>query len=103
MTIKNLNKILILFAGVTLFSSPAIAKPIAPGNMPAYCRGEASSQFATKPMYIKTQKLVRNKNGSYYVKGTGDLGNQGKKPFQCDFSKKGEFLHFRSLVDEGKL
>ena len=103
MTMKNLNKILILFAGVTLFSSPAIAKPIAPGNMPAYCRGEAASQFATKPMYIKTQKLVRNKNGSYYVKGTGDLGNQGKKPFQCDFSKKCEFLHFRSLVDEGKL
>ena len=54
MTMKNLNKILILFAGVTLFSSPAIAKPIAPGNMPAYCRGEAASQFATKPMYIKT-------------------------------------------------
>ena len=71
--------------------------------MPAYCRGQASSQFATKPVYIKTQKLVRNKNGSYYVKGTADLGNQGKKPFQCDFSKKGEFLHLKSLVDEGSL
>jgi len=100
---KDLNKILILFAGVTLFSSPAIAKPIAPGNMPAYCRGEASSQFATKPMYIKTQKLVRNKNGSYYVRGTADLAEHGKKPFQCDFSKKGEFLHFKSLVNEGSL
>jgi hypothetical protein len=54
-------------------------------------------------MYIKTQKLMRNKDGSYYVKGTADLGNQGKKPFQCDFSKKGEFLHFKSLVDEGSL
>jgi len=103
MTMKNINKILILFAGVTLFSSPAIAKPIAPGNMPAYCRGEASSQFATKPMYIKTQKLVRNKNGSYYVRGTADLGEQGKKPFQCDFSKSGEFRYFKSLVNEGKL
>ena len=103
MTMNNLNKTLILLASVTLFSTPAIAKPVAPGDMPAYCRGQASSQFATKPVYIKTQKLVRNKNGSYYVKGTADLGNQGKKPFQCDFSKKGEFLHLKSLVDEGSL
>jgi len=103
MTMNNLNKILILLASVTLFSTPAIAKPVAPGDMPAYCRGQASSQFATKPVYIKTQKLVRNKNGSYYVKGTADLGNQGKKPFQCDFSKKGEFLHLKSLVNEGSL
>lgn len=100
---NNLNKTLIVLASVTLFSTPAIAKPVAPGDMPAYCRGQASSQFATKPVYIKTQKLVRNKNGSYYVKGTADLGNQGKKPFQCDFSKKGEFLHLKSLVDEGSL
>ena len=100
---NNLNKTLILLASVTLFSTPAIAESVAPGNMPAYCWGEASSQFATKPVYIKTQKLVRNKNGSYYVKGTGDLGNQGKKPFQCDFSKKGEFLHLKSLVNEGSL
>jgi hypothetical protein len=103
MTMNNLNKTLILLASVALFSPPAIAEYVAPGNMPAYCRGQASSQFATKPVYIKTQKLVRNKNGSYYVKGTADLGNQGKKPFQCDFSKKGEFLHLKSLVNEGSL
>lgn len=103
MTTKKFNKTLILFAGAVLFSPPAIAKPIAPGNMPAYCRGEASSQFAIKPAYIKTQKLARNKDGSYYVKGTADLGKEGKKPFQCDFSKQGEFLHFKSLVDEGYL
>jgi hypothetical protein len=100
---KNLNKTLILLASAALFSTPAIAKPIAPGNMPAYCRGEASRQFATKPAYIQTEKLVRNKDGSYYVKGTADLGREGKKPFQCDFSKNGEFLHFKSLVDEGSL
>ena len=103
MTMNNLNKILIVLASVTLFSTPAIAESVAPGNMPAYCRGQASSEFGTKPVYIKTQKLVRNKNGSYYVKGTADLGNQGKKPFQCDFSKKGEFLHLKSLVNEGSL
>jgi hypothetical protein len=100
---KNFNKILLVLASATLVSSPAIAKPVAPGNMPAYCRGEASSMFAIKPTYIKTEKLMRNKDGSYYVKGMADLGDQGKKPFQCDFSKKGEFLHFKSLVNEGSL
>ena len=54
-------------------------------------------------MYIKTGKLVRAKNGSYSIKGTADLGDQGKKPFQCDYDKKGNFLHLKSLVDEGKL
>jgi hypothetical protein len=103
MITKKLNKALILWATAALFSAPAIAKAIAPGNMPAYCRGEASSQFAIKPAYIKTQKSVRNENGSYSVKGTADLGKEGKKPFQCDFSKQGEFLHFKSLVDEGYL
>ena len=100
---KNLNKIFLVLAGATLFSTPAIAKSVAPGDMPTYCRRQAYSEFGTKPVYIKTQKLVRNKNGSYYVKGTADLGNQGKKPFQCDFSKKGEFLHLKSLVNEGSL
>ena len=103
MITKKLNKTLILWASAALFSAPAIAKPIAPGNMPAYCRGEASRQFAIKPAYIKTQKLVRNKDGSYFVKGIADLGKEGKKPFQCDFSKQGEFLHLKSLVDEGYL
>ncbi len=85
-----------------LVSTAALAAPVVPGNMPAYRRGEASSQFGTKPMYIKTGKLVRSKSG-YSVKGTADLGDQGKKPFQCDYDKKGNFLHLKSLVDEGRL
>ena len=96
-------KHLVSIATLVLISTAAFAAPVAPGNMPAYCRGEASSLFGTKPMYIKTDKLVRAKNGSYSVKGTADLGDQGKKPFQCDYDKKGNFLHLKSLVDEGKL
>lgn len=90
-------------AALALVSAAALAAPVAPGNMPAYCRGEASSEFGTKPMYIKTGKLVRAKNGGYSVKGTADLGDQGKKPFQCDYDKKGNFLHLKSLVNEGAL
>ncbi len=103
MVVKNLHKVTLLVASTVLLAMPAIAKPVAPGNMAAYCRGEASAQFGTKPIYIKTQKLVRNKDGSYHVKGTADLGNQGKKSFQCNFTKKGEFLPLQSLVNEGSL
>lgn len=80
-------------------STPAVA----PGNMAAYCRGEAAGQFATKPTYIKTGKLTRVKGGGYSVKGTADLGDQGQKPFQCKFGKDGKYLGLESLVDEGKL
>lgn len=87
----------------TAESNSGSGKPISPGNMPAYCRGEAAGQFGTKPMYIKTGKLTRMQNGGYAIKGVGDLGNQGEKPFQCEFDKQGKFLHFKSLVDEGRL
>lgn len=92
-----------LITGLSVLCSTAFAAPVAPGNMKAYCRGEASAQFGTKPAYIKTEKLVKNKDGSYSVKGTADLGTQGKKPFRCNFGKKGNFQPLMSLVDEGKL
>ena len=97
-----MNKVL-LIAGLSFLCFSAFAAPVAPGNMKAYCRGEASAQFGTKPTYIKTEKLVRAKDGSYSVKGTADLGTQGKKPFQCNFDKQGNFQPLMSLVDEGKL
>lgn len=81
-------KHLLSVAALAPFSTSTFATPLSPGNMPAYCRGQASSEFGTKPFYIKTGKLVRAKNGSYSVKGTTDLGDQGKKPFQCNYDKK---------------
>jgi hypothetical protein len=74
----------------------------APANMPAFCRGEAARMFATQPRYITTGRLSRAGAG-YVVKGKADLGNEGNKPFQCEFSERGQFMHFKSLVDEGKL
>ena len=94
-------KYLLSVTALLLVSTAAVA--MTPGNMPAYCRGQAASDFGTKPVYIKTGKLVRLKKGGYTIKGTADLGDQGKKPFACDFGKKGEFLHLKSLVDEGAL
>jgi hypothetical protein len=83
--------------------SSASSAPMAPGDMANYCRGEAAGQFATKPAYINTGKPTRVKGEGYAVKGTADLGNQGRKPFQCDFDQSGKFLHFKSLVNEGRL
>ena len=96
-------KTLLFSIALILLSTSAFAKPVAPGNMAAYCRGEASSQYGTKPIYIKTEKLKRAKNGSYSIKGTADLGTNGIKPFQCNYDEKGEFKDLMSLVDEGSL
>lgn len=95
----------ISLAALTLIFSGTLsaAQQVAPGNMPAYCRGEAASQFQTKPTYIKTQKLKRTASGGYLIKGTADLGDEGMKPFECEYDKKGHFLRFGSLVDEGGL
>lgn len=100
---NTVQNALLVVTGLSLISLPVSAKPIAIGDMVAYCRGEASAQYDVKPLYIKTEKLVKNKDGSHSVKGTADLGDQGKKPFQCNYDKKGEFKGVMSLVDEGAL
>jgi hypothetical protein len=80
-------KHLIPFITLAILSSPVLAEQVTPGNMPAYCRGMAASDFGTKPAYIKTGKLKKNKDGSYTISGTYD----GKDPFTCAFAKSGEY------------
>ena len=96
-------KTLLSIAALLILSTSAFAERVAPGNMKAYCRGEASAFYGTKSTYITTEKLKKAENGSYSVKGTADLGNQGKKPFQCNFDKSGEFKDVMSLVKEGAM
>jgi len=86
-------------------SAPAAtsSEVISQGNMPAHCRGEASSMYGVKPMYIKTGKLTHVKGSGYTIKGNADLGDQGMKPFSCGFDNQGHFTGVMSLVDEGKL
>lgn len=66
-----------------------------PKNMPAYCKGEAAGQFNTKPVYIQIGKTAKTISG-YAIKGSGDLGNQGKKSFQCNFDPAGNLESFQS-------
>jgi hypothetical protein len=71
-------------------SAPAEEK-VSPGNMPAHCRGEASSLYKVRPQYITTGRLVRHQNGDYTINGTADLGNS-KKSFACGFDRSGRFM-----------
>jgi hypothetical protein len=81
---------------------PSAGMAVSRGNMPAYCRGAAASDFATKPVYIKTGPVTQTPEG-FSIKGTADLGDQGKKPFQCKYDAKGNFIGVASMVDEGYL
>jgi len=73
-----------------------------PNHLEALCKGEAAGQFNVKPVYVKVGQPFKNKNG-WAVKGSGDLGSEGKKPFQCNFNNEGKLLNFQSLVNEGSL
>jgi hypothetical protein len=84
------NSVLILI-GLSITSLPVSAKPVAPENMVANCRGEAAGYFGTGAQYIEMEKLVRNQDGSYSVKGTANLGDADKKSFQCNYNKNGNF------------
>ena len=80
-------KIPVTLIALAIVSTPVLAEKMTPGNMPAYCRGQAASEFNTKPVYIKTGKLIKAKDGSYSIAGTYD----GKDPFTCTYAKNGEF------------
>ncbi|MBK8386031.1 MAG: hypothetical protein IPL11_10360 [Candidatus Accumulibacter sp.] len=81
-------KIPVTLIALAIVSTPVLAEKMTPGNMPAYCRGQAASDFNTKPVYIKTGKLVKAKDGSYSIAGTYD----GKDPFTCTYDRNGEFI-----------
>ena len=52
----------LLSAAALVLVSTAVAAPVAPGNMPAYCRGEASSEFGTKPAYMALVQIDSRQN-----------------------------------------
>ena len=57
-------------------STPAMpaasSAPLTPGNMAAYCRGEASAQYGVRPLYIKTGATKAASDGSFSIDGTAD-------------------------------
>jgi hypothetical protein len=96
-------KTLLCTTALLVLSTSAYAERVAPGNMAAHCRGEASAIYEVKPTHIHTEGLKQTKKGAYFVMGTADLGNQGKKQFKCRFTPEGEFRDVMSLTDEGAM
>lgn len=75
--------------------------PVSTGNMPAFCRGEASSLYGTRPAYIKTGKLAKAAGG-YTVNGTADKGSEGTKTFVCSFDAHNRFVEVQPQDSDGE-
>ena len=97
-----------LTVGVTNVSNSAASapvgrgSPITPGNLPAYCRGEVSSMYGTKPTYVKTGALAKAADGSSSISGTVDKGTEGIKSFKCRFDPNGRFIDVMAMTSDGE-
>jgi hypothetical protein len=76
---------------------PGSGQSIAPGNMAAFCRGEASAKYGVRPAYIATGKLVTARDGGRTVDGSADRGSKGSTRFRCTFDVRGRFVEVVSL------
>ena len=91
------------FLAISAFALTAAANTaVAPGNRQAYCRGEVSGMYDTRPAYVKTGKLLRAKDGSTSVSGTVDKGSEGVKKFKCRFDSQGRFKDVMALTPDGE-
>lgn len=84
---------------VAVHAAPLVGtgSPISRGNMPAFCRGEASAEYGVRPMYIKTA-AIRKVPGGYEIDGTADLGTKGAKAFTCRFDSARKFVDVKAAT-----
>ncbi len=99
---KPIVAIPLALSAVCTLILPLEALAVSRGNMPAYCRGEVSGQYGTKPMYVKTAKPKRAKDGSTTIRGTVDKGSEGIKEFECQFDAKGNLTGVMALTSDGE-
>jgi hypothetical protein len=100
---KTIVGLVCMAAAIALLAtSTGAALAISRGNMPAYCRGEVSGMYGTKPIYVKTGKIVKAQDGSLSIKGTVDKGSEGIKAFTCRFDKKGNFIDVMAMTSDGE-
>lgn len=71
--------------------------PISRGNMPAFCRGEASAEYGVRPMYIKTA-AIKKVPGGYEIAGKADLGTNGMKAFTCRYDSTRKFVDVKATA-----
>lgn len=76
-------------------------RPIPAGNMPAFCRGEASAQYAVRPAYIKLGRVTTDRGGGSVIDGSADKGREGMKRFRCRFDGRGRFIDVMAMTRDG--
>jgi len=74
--------------------------PILMGNMPAFCRGEASQQYGVRPNYITVGRVIPDRGGSA-IDGSADQGRNGMKRFRCRFDTRGRFIDVMAMTRDG--
>ena len=89
-------------AGSAVAVIGAAGAPVAPGNRKAYCRGEVSGMYGTRPAYVTTGKLLRVRDASTSVSGSVDKGTDGIKKFKCRFDAKGRFIDVMAMTPDGE-
>lgn len=88
----------VLVIGLT---GAALAEPIGRANMAAYCRGEVSGMYGTKPHYVLTGQIEQDDNGGLSISGTVDKGSEGIKKFKCRFDKDQNFIDVMAMTSDG--
>ncbi len=102
MPIQHSASALVALMALGLMAGAATAAPVKKANMPPFCRGEVAEKYGTKQAYVKTGKLVHDKDGKQLLKGTVDLRMQGVKKFACRFDAKGNFIDVMALTSDGE-
>ncbi len=99
------NRIGLALACVLLASdiNIALSEPISRNNMAAYCRGEVSGMYGTKPRYVATGQIEQDDEGNLSINGTVDKGNEGIKKFMCRFDKEQNFIDVMAMTSDGNL
>ena len=69
--------------------------------MPAYCRGEVSGQYGTRPTYVKTGAIAKAPGG-FFIDGTVDKGSEGIKRFRCRFDAQRRFVDVMAMTPDGE-
>jgi hypothetical protein len=82
-----------------LAAGAAQAETVSEADMPAFCRGMASSEFGVRPNYIETGE-VKTREHAFLVEGTYEGDDGARKPFRCRFDKSGEFKFVKALDAE---
>lgn len=74
---------------------------ISAGNMPAFCRGEASAMYGTRPAYIQVGRIVSAPGGGSWIDGSANKGGEGIKRFRCRFDARNRFVDVMALTRDG--